>query len=98
MHLKRLLTAIILLPFLIYIIGFGPRELFYLMLFSATIVSLMEFYNITSPNLSNPVKILMYLVTLLLFLVIYQGQILFLQLAMVLFAFVPMCFFMFTYT
>ena len=98
MHLKRLLTAIIPLPLLIYIIGFGPRELFYLMLFSATIVSLMEFYNITSPNLSKPVKISMCLVTLLLFLVIYQGQILFVQLAMVLFAFVPMCFFMFTYT
>ena len=97
MHLKRLLTAIISLPLLIYVIGFGPRELFYLTLFSSTIFSLMEYYNITTPNLSKPVKISMYLISLLLFLVIYQGQILFVQLAIVLFAFVPMCFFMFTY-
>jgi len=97
MHLKRLLTALITLPFLIYIIGFGPRELFYLVLFSATIISLMEFYKITTSNLSKPVKFSMCLVTLLLFLVIYQGQILFVQLATVLFAFVPMSFFMFTY-
>ena len=98
MHLKRLLTGIIALPILIYIIGFGPRQVFYAVLFIATIISLMEFYNITTVNLPKPVKIATYFLTFLLFLVIYQRQFLYTQFVIALFAFVPMTFFMFTYS
>jgi len=96
MHLKRLLTGIVALPILIYIIGFGPRALFYSVLFAATIISLMEFYKITASNLSTFVKFSIYCLTFLLFLVIYQRQILLAQLVIALFAFVPMSLFMFT--
>jgi phosphatidate cytidylyltransferase len=98
MHLKRLLTGIIALPILIYIIGFGPRELFYSVLFASTIIGLMEYYKITASNLSKFVKFSIYILTFLLFLVIYQRQILLAQLVIALFAFVPMSFFMFTHS
>jgi len=98
MHLKRLLTGIVALPILIYIIGFGPRELFYSVLFAATIISLMEFYKITTLDLPGPVKFSIYFLTFLLFLVIYQRQILLVQLVIALFAFVPMSIFMFAYS
>jgi phosphatidate cytidylyltransferase len=97
MHLKRWLTGIIALPILIYIIGpYSPRWVLYSILFAATIISLMEFYKITASDLPRPVKFSIYFLTLLLFLVIYQRQILFVQLVIALFAFVPMSYFMFT--
>ncbi len=96
MHLKRWLTGIIALPILIYLIGFGPRWIFYSLLFLVSLVGLMEFYKITASALPRPVKLSIYLLTLLLFLVIYHRQILFAQFIIVLFAYVPMSFFMFT--
>ncbi len=95
MHLKRLLTGIIALPILIYMIGFGPRWVFYTILFIATITSLTEFYKITTVNLPKLVKFSTYLLTFLLFFVIYQGQFLHTQFVIALFAFVPMTIFMF---
>ncbi len=50
-HLKRWLTAMIAIPILIYIIGFGPRWLFLLLLFFASCLSLHEFFGLTSPKL-----------------------------------------------
>jgi hypothetical protein len=44
MHMKRWLTGIISVPFLIYMIGPGPWWLFYSFLFVAAIVGLVEFY------------------------------------------------------
>lgn len=97
MHLKRWLTGIIALPILIYIIGpASPRWLLYLMLFTATIISLMEFYKITVSDLPRSMKFSTYFLTLLLFLAIYQRQIQFVQLLIALFAFIPMSYFMFT--
>ncbi len=98
MHLKRLLTGIIALPILIYIIGFSPRWVFYAILFMATIISLMEFYNITTANLPKLVKFATYLLTFLLFLIIHQGQFLYTQFIIALFAFIPMTLFMFKYS
>jgi len=97
MHLKRLLTGVIALPILIYMIGFGPRWVFYTVLFTATIISLMEFYNITTSHLPKLIKFAAYLLTFLLFLVIYQRQFLYTQFVIALFAFIPMTLFMFTY-
>lgn len=50
-HLKRWLTALIAIPILIYLIGFGPRWLFYLLLFFASCICLHEFFRLTSPKL-----------------------------------------------
>jgi len=96
MHFKRLLTGVVALPILIYIIGFGPRWIFYSVLLAATVISLMEFYKLIASNLPGPVKFSVYFLTILLFLVIHQRHILFMQVIVVLFAFVPMSFFMFT--
>ena len=51
MHFKRWITAIIAIPALIYLIGFGPRWGFYLLLLLISLLGLSEFYKITSPNL-----------------------------------------------
>jgi phosphatidate cytidylyltransferase len=50
-HLKRWLTAIIAIPILIYLIGFGPRVLFYLLLSVVSCLCLHEFFRLTSPKL-----------------------------------------------
>ena len=49
--LKRWLTAGVAIPILIYLIGFGPRGLFYLLLFVASCICLHEFFLLTSPKL-----------------------------------------------
>jgi len=51
MHLKRWLTAMIAIPILIYLIGFGPRWLFYLLLFVVSCICLHEFFLLISPKL-----------------------------------------------
>ena len=50
-HLKRWLTAGVAIPILIYLIGFGPRWLFYLLLFVVSCICLHEFFRLTSPKL-----------------------------------------------
>jgi phosphatidate cytidylyltransferase len=50
-HLKRWLTAGIAIPILIYLIGFGPRWLFYLLLFGVSCICLHEFFLLTSPKM-----------------------------------------------
>src|SRR4030042_3758363 len=50
-HLKRWLTGGIAIPILIYLIGFGPRRLFYLLLFGVSCICLHEFFRLTSPKL-----------------------------------------------
>ncbi|SPD75749.1 Phosphatidate cytidylyltransferase [uncultured Desulfobacterium sp.] len=97
MHLKRWLTGIIALPILICIIGpICPRWLFYVVLFAAAIVSLMEYYNITSPDLPKAVRFSSYILSLGLFLAVHQRQVLLEQVVVLLFVFVPMIYFMFT--
>lgn len=97
MHLKRWLTGIIALPILICIIGpICPRWLFYIVLFAAAVVGLMEYYKITSSDLPKAVQLSSYILSLMLFLVIHQRQVLLAQVVVLLFAFVPMTYFMFT--
>jgi phosphatidate cytidylyltransferase len=50
-HLKRWLTAGIAIPFLIYIIGFGPRWLFQFLLLVVSCICLHEFFQLTSSRL-----------------------------------------------
>ncbi len=97
MHLKRWLTGIIAIPILVYIISpESPRWILYTLLWAAAIISLMEFYHITTPDLPGFVKIASYGATFLFFLVIYREQYQWAHLVLVLFAFVSMTFFMIT--
>ncbi|MBW1771412.1 MAG: phosphatidate cytidylyltransferase [Deltaproteobacteria bacterium] len=96
-HLRRWLTAIIAVPFLIYIIGFGPRELFHLLLFLAAITGQFEFYRITCPDLSKLVQGAGALLTLWLFLSLSLGQVFILPAIILSWVLVPMTLVMFTY-
>jgi phosphatidate cytidylyltransferase len=57
-HLKRWLTAMIAIPILIYIIGFGPRWLFQFLLLFASCISVHEFFSLTSPKLPRGLRAL----------------------------------------
>lgn len=96
MHLKRWLTGLIATPILIYIIGFGPRSLFCSLLLAASLAGLMEFYAITAVSLPRFLTAASYILTILLFLVFYTRQVLIGPVIIVLWAFVPMTFFMLT--
>ena len=94
MHLKRWLTGIVAVPLLIFLIGPGPRLLFHLLLYAASLVGIMEFYRMTAPRLPGFVRYAGYLLTLLLFLVISMRQVMLLPLVISLMVFVPMTFYM----
>jgi len=95
MHLKRWLTGIIALPVLIFIIGFCPRWIFYLLLYFASVAGLAEFYRITVPDLPSTGKWTGHALSLLLFLCIYKGTIYLLPAVIALWAFIPMALFLF---
>lgn len=97
MHLKRWLTGIVATPALIYVIGFGPRWLFYALLFGTTLAGLVEFYRLASSDLPKFVRWSGYFLTLLLFVVIFMRQSLIVPVIITLWAFVPMAFFMLTH-
>ncbi len=95
MHLKRWLTAIVALPILVYLIGFGPRELFYLFLFLFSLAGLNEFYRLTLPGLPFFIKSVTGVINLLFFAGMYYGDV-WLLLGLVSFAVViPMLLFLF---
>lgn len=97
MHFKRWLTGIIALPILILLIGPGPRWLFYLFLYSVSIIGLIEFYGMTAPDQPKFARWSGYLLALLLFVSIFMRQVL-LALAVILFwAYIPMTIFMLTH-
>jgi phosphatidate cytidylyltransferase len=96
MHLKRWLTGIIAVPILIYVIGFGPRLLFYTLLLGTSLMGLFEFYSLTCSNLPRVVRWSGYLFTLFFFAVIYTRQSLAIPVVVAFSAFVPMTFHMLT--
>jgi phosphatidate cytidylyltransferase len=85
----------IALPILIYIIGFGPRWLFSVLLCLVSLAGLVEFYRMTAADLLGPVRWSCYLLTSLFFFFIHKGNIYFLLAVIGLFAFVPMTILMF---
>jgi phosphatidate cytidylyltransferase len=97
MHLKRWLTAIVAIPILIYILGFGPRWLFCVLLLMASLVGLFEFYALTAANLPRFVRTAGYVLTILLFAVSYTRQVLIVPAIIAFWAFVPIAFFMLTH-
>jgi phosphatidate cytidylyltransferase len=94
MHLKRWLTAIIAVPILIFLIGPGPRWLFYSVICAASLAGLMEYYAVTSARLPKPVLWLTGLLTFFLFAAIYTRQIMFVPAIILLWALLPMTSFM----
>ena len=73
MHLKRWLTGIIAIPALIYIVGPGPRWLLYALILLFSIVGLLEYFRITSPNLPLPIKTVCLTLTFFLYYFIARG-------------------------
>ena len=96
MHLKRWITGIIAVPILIYLIGFGPRWIFYLLLYLASLAGLWEFYKITGSDLPAPAKWSGYLLSLIFFLSVFKGNIYILLAIITFWAFVPMTIFLLT--
>jgi phosphatidate cytidylyltransferase len=97
MHLKRWLTGIIFVPILVFLIGFGPRWLFYALLFAAALVGLWEFYRITIPSLSTCIKWVSMTMVVALFIAVYMRQALLVPGVLVLWALFPMAWEVFTF-
>lgn len=73
MHLKRWLTALCLLPVVVYAIGFSPSYVFYLFACSLMLMGLREFYHIVK-HLSFPFEFTGYALSLLIILLILKGS------------------------
>jgi phosphatidate cytidylyltransferase len=97
MHLKRWLTGIVAVPILIYLVGFGPRRLFHLLLLLAALQGLIEFYRIACPELPKILHRAMLGLCVLLFLVLSFGEFFLLAAVIFLWALVPMTYFMLRY-
>jgi phosphatidate cytidylyltransferase len=98
MHLKRWLTGIICVPILVFLIGFGPRWLFYMLLCAAALIGLWEYYKITAAGLSTSVKWINSALVIGLFFAGYMRQAMLLPGIAVLWAFFPMALEVFTYS
>lgn len=96
-HLNRWLTAIIAVPVLIYIIGFGPRWLFHILVFLAGIIGQFEFYRITAPDLPKVIQAAGALLTLWLYVSLSLGQVFILPAIVLFWIMVPMALVMFSY-
>jgi phosphatidate cytidylyltransferase len=97
MHLKRWLTGLIALPLLIYIIGFGPKWLFFGLLYAASVAALDEYYRMTARGLPRLVPWTGYLLIFFCVLSIYFNRISLVFPLMALIAFVPMTIWLFTH-
>jgi len=96
-HLYRWLTAIIGVPVAVYLIGPGPRWAFCILLCFVALTGLSEFYGITVPRLPRTVRWCNYLLSLILFLVIFKGEAYLVPAVIVLWALISMTFFMLTH-
>lgn len=96
-HLNRWLTAIIAVPILVYIIGFGPRWLFDLLLFLAALLAHFEFYRIACHELPWLFQGASAVLTLWLFLSLSTGQVFILPAIVLFWAIVSMALFMFRF-
>jgi phosphatidate cytidylyltransferase len=97
MHLKRWLTGIIATPILIYVVGFGPRWLFHLLLLLVALQGLREFFRMTSPETPEPLRFGVYGTTFLLFASVSGGKLFLWPVIIFLWAAVPMLCLIFTY-
>ena len=96
-HLNRWLTAMIAIPILVYVIGFGPRWLLHLLLFLAALLGHFEFYRIACPELPWIFQGATALLTLWLFLSLSMGQVFILPAIVLFWAMASMALFMFRF-
>jgi len=98
MHLKRWLTGIVATPVLIYVIGFGPRWLFHLLLLLIALQALRELFRMAAPDSPEALRLAVYGTTALLFafVSIGKGKDLW-PVVIFLWAAVPMLYLIFTY-
>jgi phosphatidate cytidylyltransferase len=73
MHLYRWLTSIVAVPLLVYLVSFGPRWLFYLLLFAASVKGLLELFRVIAPELPSPLKVMVAFLNLLFFYCLWRG-------------------------
>ena len=95
MHLMRWVTALFVLPIVVYLIGFGPRVLFYGLLCLVSLAGLFEFYRMAVPTLPRPLLWWGYGFSLGWFALLYLNQVLLLLTILALLTGVPLAFFMF---
>ncbi|MBN2059967.1 MAG: phosphatidate cytidylyltransferase [Deltaproteobacteria bacterium] len=98
MHLKRWITGIIAIPILIYLIGFGPRWLFYVFLLFSSLAGLIEFYRLSLPEFPRTVRSIIYILVFSLFLIFYIKQILFVPVILILLVLAPMTYYVLIYS
>jgi len=67
MHTKRVITAFVVIPFLIGIIYFAPSWVFTFLILFAALVGLNEFYAMMSPKAAQKIVFFNYLLTAVLF-------------------------------
>ncbi len=97
MHVKRWLTGLVAAPILIYVIGFGPRWVFYTLLFLIAIRGLAEFFRLALEESPTSIRLAIYGTTLLLFVSVVEGKLFFLPAVIFLWAAVPMIYCVSTY-
>ena len=97
MHLRRWLTGIIAVPFLIYIIGPGPRWLFQGFMFLAATIALLEFLSIVAPDLPSAVKLITITLIAFLFYLICRGRFFMVLAAISLWAIIPLSVYLFAF-
>ncbi len=97
MHLKRWLTGLIAAPILFFLIGPGPRWAFYILIYLFSHIGLIEFYKTTASHLPKLILWSNYLLTLLLFVILYLREIYYAPIIIAMWALVPMIFSMLSY-
>jgi len=95
MHFMRWVTALFVLPIVVYLIGFGPRVLFYGLLCLVSLAGLFEFYRMAIPDCPRPLYWWGYGFSLGWFALLYFNQVLLLLPVLALLTGLPMAFFMF---
>jgi phosphatidate cytidylyltransferase len=96
MHLKRWLTSIIAAPLLVYMIFFGPRWIFYGVLFVASGLGLLEFLRMTAPKFPSPVKAGSIVLSFLFFYCLWRGPIFLAFPVFCLWVMMPLVYFLFS--
>jgi phosphatidate cytidylyltransferase len=96
-HLKRWLTGLTALPILIYLIGFGPRWLFYGVVLAAAVIGTSEFYRMTAPQMPRVLYWAGAALMLALFAILSLRRVHLLPIVIFLWAMVPLVYFVVAY-
>jgi len=89
MHLKRWITAIVLIPVLIYIIGFSNPLAFHILLLLISIISINEFCRMAGGKGHLELFLVHYFPAILLFTIAYMRRVLLIPPVIMLWLFIP---------